>query len=370
VRRLALWGCLLAIVAGTVECVAAFATWMLWRRGHMPRIVHLADAEVLRLLRMQSRRFGWLPPLGRPKDGFIVRERPDPSFAEDAPACASAYGDSFTFGTPVGDDATFPHDLGVALGCRVANFGMPGYGSDQAFLLYRAQRDADRAPVVILAHLTENVLRNVNQYRELLYPGGGFGFKPRLRIDERGKLRRVPLPVRSLGAYRAMEASPERQLPWDAFTSRPRRAFPYTPKLVAWLATDFMVREKLFDEPWHLPYYAPDHPSQALQVTAATLEIFARDAARRRRRPLVVVIPTALDLIYARRTGRWAGAPLVSALGAAHVPVVDAGPAFDRRLGARDPTTLYDGGRYGHLTAEGYEWLADEVREAIGTRAN
>jgi hypothetical protein len=242
VKRLALWVCLVAVVVGAVEGIAAVATWMLWRRGHMPRIVHLADAEVLRLLRMQSQRFGWLPPLARPKDGFVVRARPDPAFAEDAPACASAYGDSFTFGTPVGDDATFPHDLGVALGCRVSNFGMPGYGSDQAFLLYRAQRDADRAPIVILAHLTENVLRNVNQYRELLYPGGGFGFKPRLRLDERGKLRRVPL--------------------------------------------------------------------------------------------------------------------------------VDAGPAFVRRLGARDPTTLYDGGRYGHLTAEGYAWLADEVREAIGRRAN
>ena len=96
---------------------------------------------------------------------------------------------------------------------------------------------------------------------------------------------------------------------------------------------------------------------------------FARDAARRGRRPLVVVIPTALDLIYARRTGRWAEASLVTALGEARVPVVDAGPVFDQRLGARDPTTLYDGGRYGHLTAEGYAWLADVVREAIGPRA-
>jgi hypothetical protein len=369
VRRLLLWSCLLAIVAGAVEGVAALATWMLWRRGHMPRILHLDDAEVLRLLRTQSQRFGWLPPLNRPRGGFVVQARPDPAFAEDVPPCASTYGDSFTFGTPVGDDATFPHDLAVALGCRVANFGMPGYGSDQAFLLYRAQRDVDRAPIVILGHLTENVLRNVNQYRELLYPGGDFGFKPRLHLDAAGKLRRVPVPVRSLAGYRAMEASPERKLPWDAFTSRPRRAFPYTPKLAAWLASDFMVREKLFDEPWHLPYYAPDHPSQALQVTTAILEAFVRDAARRGRRPLVVVIPTALDLIHARRTGRWAAAPLVSALVAARVPVVDVGPALDRRLGARDPTTLYDGGRYGHLTPEGYRWLAESVRDAIGPRA-
>jgi hypothetical protein len=209
------------------------------------------------------------------------------------------------------------------------------------------------------------VLRNVNQYRELLYPGGSFGFKPRMRLDAGGKLRRVPVPVRSLAGYRAMEASPERKLPWDAFTSRPRRAFPYTPKLVAWLATDFMVREKLFDEPWHLAYYAPDHPSHALEVTTAILTTFVRDATRRGRRPVVVLIPTALDLIYARRTGRWAAAPLVDRLAAAHVPVVDAGPILDRRLGARDPTTLYDGGRYGHLTPEGYRWLADAVRDAI-----
>ena len=364
-RRLALWAALIVLVAGTIEGAAALATWMLWRRGHMPRIVHVADDELAQRLRMQSTALGWIPRLLRPDPGLMMQPRPDPAYPTDAPPCASVYGDSFTFGTAVPDDATFPHRLAVALGCRVANYGMPGYGSDQAFLLYRAQRAGDRAPIVILAHLTENVLRNVNQYRELLYPSGGMGFKPRFRIDARGRLRRVPVPVRSVAGYRSMERAPERKLPWDAFVSRPRREFPYTPKLVRWLATDFMVREKLFDEPWHLPFYMPDHEAGGLQVTARVLETFARDAARSGRRPLVVIVPTALDLIYARRTGRWAAAPLAAALSAARVPFVDAGPALAARLGSRDPTELYEHGRYGHFTAEGYAWLADAILAAL-----
>jgi hypothetical protein len=212
--------------------------------------------------------------------------------------------------------------------------------------------------------VTENVLRNVNQYRELRYPGG-FGFKPRFRLDPHGKLRRVRVPVRSLPAFRAMELAPERALAWDAFASRPRHEFPYTPKLVRWLIGDFLVRDKLFDEPWHLPYYRADHSAGGLGVTATLLTTFARDVARRGRRPLVVVLPTALDLIYAERSGRWAAAPLVDALAAARVPVIDVGPAFAARLGDRAPTSLYDGGRYGHLTPEGYAWLADVVRDAV-----
>jgi hypothetical protein len=331
----------------------------------MPSMTHPTDAEITALLRIRSVELGWLPRFPRAEPDLVLSARRDPAFA-GAPPCVSVYGDSFAYGTPLRDDETFPHHLAVLRGCRVANYGVPGYGSDQAFLLYRAQRTGDRAPIVVLVHLTENVLRNVNQFRDLLYPGGGFGFKPRFRIDARGKLRRVPVPVRAVGEYRVMERSPETALRWEAFLSRPRRDFPHAPRLVRWLATDFLVREKLLDEPWHLRFYAPGHEAGGLAVTARILETFARDAQRRGRIPLVVVLPTALDLIYARRTGRWAAAPLLDVLRQAGVPVLDVGPVFDARLGAREPTTLYDGGRYGHLTAEGYRWLAESLHDALG----
>lgn len=366
-RRVVLWTCLVALVIAAVEVVSALGALVLWHRRQMPRFGRLTDAEVAGLLRGGSRELGWISNDGVPEPGFSSPARPDPAFAGGAP-CATVYGESFAYGTPVGDDATFPHHLALRLGCSVTNFGVPGYGTDQAFLLQRAQRDVDPAPVVLLVHVAENLLRNVNQYRELLYPGSVLAFKPRLRVDERGRLRRVPIPVRHVADYRAMERSPERVLAWDAFASRPRCEAPFTPKLVRWFLGGYLLRERLFDEPWHLAYYRPDHPAGGLDVTATILETFARDVGRRGRRPLVVLLPTSLDLLHRRRTGRWATEPLTRRLIASGVPLLDVGPVLLARLDGRDPTTLFDGGRSGHLTPEGYRWLADAVGDGLAGR--
>jgi hypothetical protein len=47
------------------------------------------------------------------------------------------------------------------------------------------------------------------------------------------------------------------------------------------------------------------------------------------------------------------------------VPTLDVRPGFLARLGERDSTSLFDTGGYGHLTREGYRWLAEAVRGAL-----
>jgi hypothetical protein len=48
----------------------------------------------------------------------------------------------------------------------VSDYGVSGYGADQAYLRFR--RVPDEAPVVILGIFGEGVIRNVNQYRGFL----------------------------------------------------------------------------------------------------------------------------------------------------------------------------------------------------------
>ena len=61
---------------------------------------------------------------------------PRPQSSELSPSCGSAFGDSMTRGDEVKDDEAWLHLLSERLGCNVQNFGVGGYGLDQAALRY------------------------------------------------------------------------------------------------------------------------------------------------------------------------------------------------------------------------------------------
>jgi hypothetical protein len=352
---------MLLLVLAAAEALSAATTLVLVRRGWMAEVPALSPAEQARFF-AERHRLGWGPPVDT-----TARQppptRPDPGFGGDAAPCASAYGDSFTFGYHDTPDATWPHQLGVLLGCRVANYGFWGFGSDQALLFFRAQARGDRSRAVILAHVSENLLRNVNQYRNLLYPGERLLFKPRFVLDG-DTLRLVPVPIRSRGDLRDLPAHPGRHLGYDAFLQRPRRGFPYTWSLLRWAATDLQVRAKLGRYPRHLPFYQPGHPARGLQVTTRILAAFTREARAHGRTPFVLLIPTGPDFAYARRTGTWADQPLADALAGEGVTVIHAGPAMLRRLGGRNPCSLFIVCS-GHLNAAGYRMLAEVTAEGM-----
>ncbi len=77
------------------------------------------------------------------------------------------------------------------LGCRVSNFGVEGYGTDHSYLRFK-YNDRDRAKIVILGHLSENIIRNVNQLKGLLYHSRGVDLHPRFIIGQDGSLEFIP----------------------------------------------------------------------------------------------------------------------------------------------------------------------------------
>ncbi len=73
---------------------------------------------------------GW-PSIKSP-DGSKRRldeSRHTPSFPEPGNECVATFGDSFTYGDEVEDDEAWSNVLSTRLGCRVANFGVGGYGT-------------------------------------------------------------------------------------------------------------------------------------------------------------------------------------------------------------------------------------------------
>jgi len=110
------------------------------------------------------------------------------------------FGDSFTHG----DDVPYEHSFGAVLErslneagipAEVLNFGVGGYGIDQALLRFTQQGAAFAPHLVVLGFQPENLKRNLNLLRPLYDPRSGLPFaKPRFILTGQG-IRLINVPV-------------------------------------------------------------------------------------------------------------------------------------------------------------------------------
>jgi hypothetical protein len=346
----------IVIGAAIVEAAAAAVSYTLVSRGWMAEIRPASAGRAAAFAAHRSALFGWGPVSMADGRGVALAPRADPLFDAQEPACVSVYGDSFTAGSGVRDADTYPHQLSRRLGCRVANYGVGGYGDDQSLILERSQRALVRAPVLVLAHTAEDLLRNVSQYEPLLYPSLDEepAFKPRFVMPG---LRRIDAPAADEPSLRAFERNPDGFLLNDWFSDRPRRGFPYTLAIARWLLSDFHVRARIRGVPRYADFYDPAHPSNGLPLTVAILTAFAQEAEADGHRAYVLLIPTAGDVVYHARSGAWIDRPLADALAASGVRVVRA------EMGG-DPCHYYLECT-GHLNARGNVRVAEILADAL-----
>ena len=215
-----------------IETISFFTTGFLAGRGvvyspNLPVDVDLYLAERHPLL-------GWPSAVPNPKQ---LRDdcgaRTSPLFPDrgKTPPALSVYGDSFSWSSGVQEAAAWTEVLSGLIGDRVDNFGVGGYGSDQALLRYQ-EHCRHGIETTLLMHLTENILRNVNQYRDLLYRGKACGFKPRFIVRADGRLQLVPLPDIGSEHFGHFAADPQKWLKHEVFLPDAafgpvRRRFPY-----------------------------------------------------------------------------------------------------------------------------------------------
>jgi len=129
--------------------------------------------------------------------GWPSHDNPRSVPMEAGPICASAFGDSFTFGLEVEDGETWIHLLSRRFGCTIRNYGIGGYGFDQAVL--RAERIAPRDDVVIFGLIIEMPRRSVAA--SWTFYGGGepavySNIKPYFTVSGGDLLlHRIPAPL-------------------------------------------------------------------------------------------------------------------------------------------------------------------------------
>lgn len=108
-------------------------------------------------------------------------------------------GDSFTFGLELPWSDTWGAQLQQELGgdIQVLNFGVDGYGVDQACLRYQRDVRSWRPEVVILGLIDHDFERTMGVYAFLTFPDSQLPFaKPRFVASERGlEILNVPVPA-------------------------------------------------------------------------------------------------------------------------------------------------------------------------------
>ena len=272
----------------------------------------------------------------------------------------AAFGDSFTHSDDVANEHTWQSAMERSQDdIEVMNFGVGGYGTDQAWLRYRQSGKDFGADIVLIGFMVENINRNANYfvpfYRRLSSPAG----KPRFTLVD-GELMLHENPLRSREDYKRLRDEQKtilRQLgKLDYFYQRVYQG-PYDLdilRLVKYITVNIT-------SPWVLDHRRQYNTrSEPYRVTLAIMENFYREVEKAGGRPIIVIFPETEDVILARENKPKRHQPLLDDLARKNLEHVDVLDGF-RRHRMLDISRLFKG----HFTPEGNEYVARILLEYI-----
>lgn len=288
----------------------------------------------------------------------------------DAPWLVSLYGDSYTADYVGGHTDHWGCRMQRKLGARVENFGVGGYGTDQSYLRYLGN-DTDAAQVVVLGHMSENLIRNLTRYRDFHTRSRDWAFKPRFVLSDAGELQLLPLPALDLQQYRRLVGleSPQLALSHENFhPGGPTGAVPLRFPAVVSLIRNFgywELRARLRGLSRYAPFYDPDHALGGVALTAEIMRSFQREAERRGQRSLLVIFPGPDDMAHHRETGVWIYQSLIDALERSGLSPYNFGDDLAKRLEAGSVDSAFHDH---HYTLDVSHFVADRVAAELVRR--
>ena len=120
----------------------------------------------------------------------------------------AAFGDSLVYGNEVGTPEVWTSQMEHS--CKqieVLNYGVGGYGVDQAYLRYLSEGSLYAPHVVLIGFVPDDLRRLVNVYRRFIDDREFPGFKPRFML-EGNTLKLLPNPFPSLSDYERLLMEP------------------------------------------------------------------------------------------------------------------------------------------------------------------
>ena len=247
---------------------------------------------------------------------------------------ASAFGDSFVFGSEVGDSAAWPALIERDFpDLEVPNYGVGGYGPDQTFLDV-AEHGADLHPqVIIVGWVPDDLRRTLNVYRPFLSSHEPPLVKPRFLISESGALTLAPTPLSGDADYRRILARPRDVLAlgrldyWYTPSSYRDPLYDYSASVR--LLTTFWIRmsRRFGSNRLYRGAYA-NPASEAFRIQVALFRQTADSIRKQGARPLFVFFPDREQMERIVQGARPSYQPLLDTLRAHGLEPRDAADAF------------------------------------------
>ena len=243
---------------------------------------------------------GWtVGPGRRSPDGLYASSvegvrsaRAGVSYATRTPSHRVALvGDSYTFALEVPFEQSWGHALEGRLGpgAQVLNFGVDGYGVDQAYLRYLRDVRPWRPDVVVFGFIDHDLYRTMSVYTFLTFPEWEYPFaKPRFVVNA-GKLELLNEPVPSpeqILSYRSVADLPFVNHEPGYHASQWEASLIHRSYLARFLVSRFPR--------WPRPR-AEVAGDVVKSVNIEILDLFARTARREGTVPLVVYFPSRGD---------------------------------------------------------------------------
>ena len=276
----------------------------------------------------------------------------------------SAFGDSFTHASDVANDATWQEALmRLNRNLEVLNYGVPGFGLDQAFLRYRHEGAMDHAHIVLIGILSESIFRSVNVYRPFYAPGSLPLAKPRFVLDG-DKLILLENPMRELSQYRELLTNPEPVLRRLAaldyyFPTRYQEGVFDVLRSVRLLKITQSILADRQRGIFRGGSY--DTTSEAFRVTMGTLDLFVTTLSRNGSIPIVVVFPHRGDLAQYKRNHTTRNAVIIEHLRKKGYRYIDLLEGFEKYGSNRSMNDLI----VRHYTPLGYEIAARTIQNYL-----
>jgi hypothetical protein len=249
----------------------------------------------------------------------------------------AAFGDSFTYGDEVATRDSWPARLeALDAGLEVLNYGVPGYGLDQALLRYRREGAALHPALVLLGVVFDDISRNLTGFRPFAQPATRLPFaKPRFRLQQ-GGLAPVGNPLPRAEDYAALlhdERATLLRLGRDDYFVRrgyqPAR-LELLPSVRAWTLAAWQIRSGARGRDW-VGSDGSLHPgSMAFALAARLIEEFAAAVRRDGARPLLVFLPERADLRRVRSGREARYLPMLAHLRRRGIPCLDLADAVAR----------------------------------------
>lgn len=331
-------------------------------------LYRLSQADLPLVERHFDARLGWSEHYPTPWG-----ERPRPESTHAGSALMSTYGDSYTHCDEVDDDQTWQSFLADETGSEVYNYGVGGFGTDQAYLRFRDEFATHQTPVVALGLITENINRVVNVYRTYYYPGTQLRFtKPRF-IERDGDLVLLENPIQDKADLsKLMDDDFLRAVGrhdwWFNRDEYPVLGFPYSAILLNQRIWKEAVSGKLErpvtdmnPRPWE-ELWEQEEPRSLM---FAIFDRFFADARELGSHPLLLILPQREDVEERRRTGRLPNAVqrILDHCEARSLDCIEMVSGFTQYLEAEEARSLDDLFLLAHVSPEGNRLIARRIAD-------